>query len=322
MTLIYQKIIFTYWLALLFWLVPQTVVTAQVDTSYSDFGGIIYLDSFVVTASRTGFSVDDFIKMVQEDESFYQSFRNLRFASYTSDNDIQFFDKKGKLKTRYDNRIRQQVDVEGCRTMEVLMENTTGKFFKKQRKNKPRKYKFFTSKMYDRLFFTNGRVCETKGEPEKQARGMAKYIAELKKLIFKPGSKAKVPLIGKKMEIFSPKMAKYYDYHIQSKKYKGKIDCYVFQVVIKAEYQQRKKGKTVIKFLETYFDKTSFQVIARNYELSYSSALFDFDVNMEIELTKWKDQYIPQHIRYDGFWDVPLKKRETGKFTIRFYDFN
>ncbi|MFK8103042.1 MAG: hypothetical protein AB8G15_10975 [Saprospiraceae bacterium] len=320
--MIYQKIIFFYLQALLFLLLPRTELIAQTDTSYSDFGGIIYLDSFVVTASRKGFSVDDFIKMVQEDESFYQSFKNLRFASYTSDNDIQFFDKKGKLKTSYSNQIRQQVDAEKCRTMEIMTEKTNGKFFKKQRKNKPRRYKFFTAKMYDRLFFTNGRVCETKGKAEKQPRGMAKYIAELKKLIFKPGSKAKVPLIGKKMEIFSPKMAKYYDYHIQSKKYKGKIDCYVFQVIIKPEYRQRKKGKTVIKFLETYFDRTNFQVIARNYQLNYNSALFDFNVKMEIELTKWKDKYIPHHIYYDGFWDVPLKKRETGKFTIDFYNFN
>ena len=52
-------------------------------------------------------------------------------------------------------------------------------------------------------------------------------------------------------------MATYYDFSISSKKYKDGTDCYVFGVKIKPEYTVKKKGKTVIKTLETYFEKSN-----------------------------------------------------------------
>ena len=153
------------------------------------------------------------------------------------------------------------------------------------------------------------------------AKGMDKHINELKKLIFSPGAEAKVPLIGKKTAIFSERMMPYYDYGIESKTYSTGTDCYVFSASVKPEFQKRKKGKTVIKYLETYFDKETFQVIARSYQLVYKSALFEFDVNMEIQLTKRGGKYLPQLVSYKGEWDVPFKRRERCHFTGRFYDF-
>ena len=78
----------------------------------------------------------------------------------------------------------------------------------------------------------------------------------------------------------------------------------------------------MIKYLETYFDKTNFQVIARNYHLKYSGSLFDFDVKMDIKLKKLGNKYLPELIKYDGNWDVPAKRRETSKFSIRFFDYH
>ncbi|MEM6700978.1 MAG: hypothetical protein AAF599_21430, partial [Bacteroidota bacterium] len=65
-----------------------SLVTKSSAQEYDPIVNVIHLDSFVVTATRSGFEVADFVEMVQEDESFYQAFRNLRFLSYQSDNEF------------------------------------------------------------------------------------------------------------------------------------------------------------------------------------------------------------------------------------------
>jgi len=284
---------------------------------FGDFGGIILLDSIVVSASRNSLDVEDFVDMVRSDESFYKAFNNIRRLSYSADNQITMFGKKGKSKAAYQSLTKQNYDGQ-CRTMEIVREDVKGNFFKKKRK-----YRYYTAKMFDRVFFTDGKICqdETSFEIEDSKRGMEKHIQELKKLIFSPGEKADVPFIGNKTMVFSEEMSVYYNYSIKSKNYKNGVDCYVFGVEVKPEYQHRKEGKTVIKKLETYFEKSNFQVIARNYTLTYSGSLFDFDVNMEIELKKVDNYYVPDFIKYDGWWDIPTKKPEISTFSARFYDF-
>ncbi len=303
---------------ILFLLFLSQISFGQRDTiEFSTFS--IQLDSLVVTATRKGFDVDDFIKMVQEDESFYQAFRNIRTMTYTSDNDIKMFSKKGAVKASLNNTIQQTSDGR-CRTMENLHPITTGKYYK--RKNKIR---YYTAKMHDRLFFTYGEVCESERiedqagyDDSKNLTGMSKHINELKKLIFYPGQKADVPFIGKKTAIFEEKMAKYYDFSISSKIYKSEIDCYVFLAKVK---EGTKQDQTVIKYMETFFDKNTFQVIARNYHLAHSGAMFDFDVKMDISLKTVGEKYVPEFISYDGQWDVPFNKPEISKFNISFYNY-
>ena len=146
---------------------------------------------------------------------------------------------------------------------------------------------------------------------------MAKYVAQLKKLIFQPGEKVDVPIIGRKTAIFDEKLAQYYDYTIGSKTFAETTECYVFEAAVKPEYLDRKEGKTVVKSLETFFEKKTFQVVGRNYRVAYYGALFDFDVTMNVELTKVDGQYLPKYIAYDGFWKIPTQKREQAKFTIK-----
>ncbi len=296
-----------------------TKLPAQNDQSSLDIAAIVFMDSLVVSAARQGFDVEDFIQLVVEDESFYRAFKNLRFLSYSSDSEIFLFDKKGKKDATYSSEIVQEYDGE-CRSMKVLKEEASDKFFKKKKA-----YRYYTAKLYDRLFYTHGRVCEKKdyhlNTNEKQLKGMEKHINQLKRLIFQPGKEVNVPVIGKKTALFDQKLSKYYNYSITSKTYKGGTDCYVFSAIVRPEFVTKKEGKTVIKHLETYFDKNNFQVVARDYQLEYSSAAFDFDVTMDIKLTKIGGKYVPEYIKYDGFWNVPLKKPEIAQFTVNFYDF-
>lgn len=308
---------------LLIFLSLQIMLNAQSDTSslstynFDDFGGVVLIDSIVVSASRTGFDIPDFIRIVRQDESFYTAFRNIRTLSYSADNQIVMYNKKQKEKANYKSQTHQTSDGT-CRTMEILEESVSGNFYKRKKR-----LRYYTAKMFDQLFFTKGKVCESKSSASSPPpkKGMAKHISELKKLIFYPGEKADVPLIGKKTEIFSDRMAKYYDFAITSDNYKDGTDCYVFSAVIKPLYETKKKDKTVIKSLYTYFDKSNFQVVARSYQLKYYGALFDFDINMKIELSKLDNLYVPAYLEYEGFWNVPMKKPEISKFHARFYDY-
>lgn len=303
---------------ILLFLFGSQISFCQKDTiEFSSFS--IELDSLVVTATRQGFDVNDFIKMVQEDESFYRAFRNIRTMSYSSDNDLKMFSKKGKIKASLQNTILQTSDGR-CRTMKTINPIITGKYYKRKKK-----IRYYTAKMHDRLFFTYGKVCESEQiedqvglKDSKNLTGMSKHINELKKLIFYPGKKADVPFIGKKTAIFEDKMAKYYNFSITSKTYQSEIDCYVFLAKVK---DGTKKDKTVIKYMETFFDKKTFQVIARNYHLAHNGAMFDFDVKMDISLKTVGEKYVPEKIKYDGQWDIPFNKPEISKFNISFYDY-
>lgn len=290
----------------LFFIVPL------LSQDYEPIMSVIHLDSFVVTATRQGFDVKDFIELVQKDESFYQSFRNLRFLSYQSKNNIEFYDKNNQEIATYKSVILQKA--EGfCRTMDILSEDFSGNYFKKKRE-----LRYYTAELYDRLFFTHGKVCESSLLEAPAPRGMDKHIEQLKKLIFQPGEKVEVPLIGGKTAIFEPSMMPYYDYSISSKKYQNQIDCYVFSVKVKPE---AKASKTVIKSLETYFDKINFQVIARDYQLVYQGTAFEFNVTMNIKLRKLGKDYVPEYLSYKGYWDIPTQKPEIANFSATFYDF-
>ncbi|MEL6944190.1 MAG: hypothetical protein AAFO82_16135, partial [Bacteroidota bacterium] len=201
----------------------------------------------------------------------------------------------------------------GCRKTEILKEEVQGNYFKKNRK-----LRYYTASLFDRLFFAHEEICESNTQEVEMPKGMEKHIQELKKLIFQPGEEADVPFIGKKTAIFEERMMPYYTYTIESKKYAGNIDCYVFSAKVKPEF---KSDKTIIKSLETYFDKENFQVISRNYQLQYNGAAFDFDVKMHIRLNKLGKTYVPTFLSYDGFWKVATQKPETAKFSASFYDF-
>ncbi|MEM9919021.1 MAG: hypothetical protein AAF990_13050 [Bacteroidota bacterium] len=301
----------------LLFLMASSLCRAQSDSTnynFGDFGGIIYLDSLVVSASRLGFEVDDFIQMVREDDSFFNAFHNLRSLSYKADNTFEFFNKRGKTKATYQSRIQQFSDGD-CRQMTFLEKKHSGNFYK--RKNK---YRYYTAKMFDRIFLTYGTICESKVKVSQKPKGIQKHIEELKKLIFQPGEPVDVPLISQKLAIFRPEMAKYYHFKVSQETYQS-AECYVFTAEVRPEYLSKKKGKTVIKYLQTYFDKDNFQVVARNYRLAYNSPLFDFDVRMQIELTRFKGRYAPTLIKYDGQWDIPAKKPEIAQFSLRFYAF-
>lgn len=277
----------------------------------------IQLDSLVITASRYGFDVAGFIKRVENDTSFYKAFKNLRILAYSSQNDIRILNKKGKTKASLKSETRQHRR-NGCRTMEVLHEKTTGPFYEHDGD-----YNYYTAELYASLFFTKGKICgetniindhDSEGHP---GGALERHQEQLKQLIFNPGQPIHgIPFIGGKVAIFSDKIAPMYDFAIRSAKY-DTTECYVFTAKAKPEYRE----KLVINNLVTYFSKDRMEIVYRDYALSYDNFLFDFEVEMKVNMTHFDNLMVPLKIDYKGNWKVPFKKREDAVFHVSFSQF-
>lgn len=271
---------------------------------------------------RTDLNVGRFIRQVKEDTTFYKAFRNLRILSFTSWNDIRIMDKKGKIKASLYSKTRQNRS-NGCRSMHVLDENSSGNFY-----NIDSNYNYFTAELYAGLFFTKDKVCGenniVKGiefDP-KSASGIEKSKQQLKMLFFNPGKKIPgIPFIGDKIDIFDPEKARYYDFLIDYGDYEGQ-SCYIFSIKVKNDLRSGEKNKIVIDSMITWFNTKTMEVMARNYDISYNAGMYDFDVHMEVQMTKVGNYLVPRILRYIGNWDVIFKKRERGMFTATLFDFN
>jgi hypothetical protein len=270
---------------------------------------------------RTDLNVPRFMKQVKEDTTFYKAFKNLHLLGYTAWNDIRVKDKHSGIKASLISKTKQS-RANGCRTMEVLNEKISGDFYDKEGN-----YKYNTAEMYAGIFFTKGMVCgETnivKGvefKPKAQS-GMAKHKEQLKMLFFNPGKKIPgIPFIGDKINIFDPDKAGNYNFDIDFGEYEGQ-SCYVFSIKLKNDLSGGERNSVVIDSMVTWFNAKTMEVMARNYDMSYDAGVYDFDVHMEVQMTKFGDYLVPKLLRYIGNWDVVFKKRERGMFTATLFDF-
>ncbi|MBN8687772.1 MAG: hypothetical protein J0M10_12165 [Chitinophagales bacterium] len=269
---------------------------------------------------RTDLNVARFINQVKNDTTFYKAFRNLHVIGFTSWNDIRIRDKRGVTQAALLSKTRQLRNA-GCRTMEVLSESSSGDFY-----NTDHQYNYYTAELYAGLFFTNGKVCGennivrgTDFSPRGKS-GLAKHKQQLKTLFFNPGKKiAGIPFIGDKIDIFDPDRAALYDFNIDYGDYEGQ-SCYVFTIKAKPDLGG-KKDKVVIDNMVTWFNTRTMEVMARKYDMSYNAGVYDFDVHMEVEMTKVGELLVPKLLRYIGNWDVAFRKRERGVFTATLFDF-
>jgi hypothetical protein len=182
--------------------------------------------------------------------------------------------------------------------------------------------------LYSSLFFAYDTVCgETnivKGVDRslKNKSGLEKHKEQLKMLFFNPGMKIPgIPLMGDKAAMFDDDMSRWYHFNIDIQERNGK-PYYVFNVVGKTEAEGGDPDKLVIDRMSTWFDYTSFDVISRTYSLSYSAGVYAFNVEMEVELTRFQELLVPYVIRYNGQWNVITKKKESSVFTATLFDFS
>jgi hypothetical protein len=261
--------------------------------------------------------VASFVQRVKNDTTFYKAFRNLRIIGYTALNDIRMLDKNGKILASLRSKTKQ-IRTGNCRKMETIDQTVSGDMFDNEGN-----FNYYTAQMYAGLFFTKDSVCGenniVKGHEFSTAglSGMEKHKEQLKMLFFNPGKRINgLPFISNKTAIFDPSMADDYDMDIDYKTYDS-IPCYVFSIKVKND----KKSDVVIDEMTTWFNEKTFEIVARNYYLSYDAGFYDFSVDMEVQMQKVGNLLVPAVLKYNGNWKAIFKKRERGVFTATLFDF-
>lgn len=262
-------------------------------------------------------NVPVFINRIKNDTSFYKAFRNLHILGFTAINDIRMNDNKGKIKAGLHSTTKQ-IRSNNCRSMQTLEELVTGDIY-----DENRAFNYYTAKMYASLFFTVDSVCGEDNIVTGRAfntagkTGMEKNKEQLKMLFFNPGKRINgLPFISNKTAIYDDEMADKYDMHIDITMYKN-TSCYIFTQKVKPQ----NKTEVVVDEMTTWFNDQTYEVVARNYSLSYSAGVYDFNVQMEVVMTKFGNYLVPSLIRYIGNWKAIFKPRERGVFTATLFDF-
>ena len=123
----------------------------QSDTS--DVEAVRRMVNLTEVVVRSDLNVPKFLQHIKNDTTFYKAFKNLRVLGFTSMNDIRMTDKNNDIVATLQSKTRQNRE-NGCRTMDVLEEKTTGKIYDKRND-----WNYYTAELYAGLFFTQGKVC-------------------------------------------------------------------------------------------------------------------------------------------------------------------
>ncbi len=286
----------------------------QKDTTITIGAKAITLSEVVVNSNL---NVASFIEKIKSDTSFYKAFKNLRVLNFSAINDIRMNNKKGEANASYFSKTNQTYK-NTCRKMITTEEAIAGDFF-----DENKNYNYYTAELYASLFFTKDSSCgETniigaKAFTTDGLKGMEKHKQQLKMLFFNPGQKINgLPFMSNKTAIYEDDMAEYYDMKIDIETYNN-ASCFVFKQKVK----EGNKSNVVIDEMTTWFDDQTFEIKGRNYSLSYDAGVYDFDVQMQVEINKFGNYLVPTLIRYTGNWKAIFKKRERGIFTATLYDF-
>jgi len=277
---------------------PDTLQTIQLDS--------------VVNIKGNRLNVETFIQAIVNDTSFYQAFREMKKYNFIAENRFFTYDKKNKVNGKIYRKIKH-LDTKGNK-LQYLVKQDSGQVFKKNGK-----YQLYTLEMFDYIFMNAYTSEFSDGSFNAKSAGgkNASYKDKLKTLIFSPGRPVKgLPLIGSKTEIFSANMRQYYDYAFYSATYLDSIPVYRFEVKVKPDLSSWTKDGLMIKTLTTIFDKRNLEVLGRYVDMKYDNLLFDFDVQMNIEMSYFNESKLPSKVTYQGNWNIPLKKEERASFLI------
>ncbi len=288
------------------------------DTSFQVANQSFTLADAIV---RNNFDYKAILEKIKRDTSFYKAFKTLRTIGYSSFNHIEMYDKNQKMVASLDSKTRQN-KIGACRTMDVLEEKTFGNL-----RNGKGDYNYVTPSLYASLFFTKGQICGenniVKGKKRTiQGSGIDKAKEQLKMLFFNPGEKIPgIPMIGNKLDLYDDNAHELYTYRLDYVDYHGKL-AYVFEIKPKEDLGFFAKDRVVVDQMITWFNPSTLEVLGRNYSLSYKAGVYDFNVQMEVEMTYTPNGLlVPKILRYKGDWDVVFKKRERGLFTATLFDY-
>jgi hypothetical protein len=120
-----------------------------------------------------------------------------------------------------------------------------------------------------------------------------------------------LPFISSKTEIFGPEMRQYYNYEFARGKYLDSIPVYRFKVIRKPSTAE---DDVMIQEMTTIFDINNFQILGRYIDMKYSNMLFDFNVQMNIELNSFDGELLPIKITTRAIGISPSTKKNAPAF--------
>ncbi|MBU2046947.1 MAG: hypothetical protein KJ712_09480, partial [Bacteroidetes bacterium] len=245
------------------------------------------------------------------DTSFYEAFHNMKKYQFVAENRVYTYDKKNKVDGSIYRKILHKNDGAGHH-MRILEQKDGGNLYRRNGK-----YDLYTVEMFDYIFM-NAYNSDFASESDAPGEGKNEsYKDKLKTLIFAPGRPIKgVPFISNKTEIFSANMRQNYNYTFQKGMYLDSIPVYRFKVLMKPDLSNWTKDGIMIKELTTIFDQRNFQILGRYIDMKLDNMAFDFDVQMNIEMSYFGQDLLPTKISYQGNWDIPFKKEERASFLV------
>lgn len=280
---------------------PDTILTMKMDKDA------------VVKVGKAGLDIEDFINQIIEDTSFYEAFRNMKKYDFIAENRIYTYNKKDKITGKMYRKIKHS-NVGNGHNMNVIDKEDTGDLLKKNGK-----YELYTVEMFNYIFMN---AYSTDFSSEKTSTnpkfGSSEFYKEkLKTLVFTPGRPVKgIPIISSKTEIFTANMRQNYNYAFAKGMYLDSIPVYRFKVTVKPDLGSWAEDGIMIKELTTIFDQRNFQILGRYIDMKLDNLAFNFDVQMNIEMSYFGEDLLPTKISYQGNWDVPFKKEERASFLV------
>ena len=273
---------------------------------------VVFLDDVIISEENNGFSGDDFVSYVKKDTTFYMGFKHLRFYSHDYDGNLDIFNKKG---SKIASIRKWGTHFSDKKNFWLLNDSSShsGRIFKRNGK-----YRFYTPQAFDEVFFPKDTIPVSLTISKKKNNNESQNMRDAKTVGFSIGSdntEQEKAGLSKKLAVFDIDMQKYYDYIISDTLYRDK-ECYVFTIKIKDDLSDKNKDKALIRNLVSYFDKSNFNVIYREYKFVYNHWLISLDMDIIVFMDYINDKHVPTNIYYKGFWNVFLFKPERAEFSL------
>lgn len=296
--------------------VYSVLLFAVYCSGQEDVLGSVQLDPVVISAQSEGFDVELFVAQVMDDTSFYKAFLNLKAFPHKVRSGLKVRNKREKETA---SLLREGYLVQ--KGDKVMIRRSVDEESGKLRSRNGR-MRYLTAEMYEEVFwpqdpYTPNNIIVDRDQELVKGGKIEEYKSELKKFMFNPGQEiGTVPFIGKKMALFEEHMVPHYYYRIWADERRGR-GCWVFSADAKKDSPV---NKTVIKSMDTWFDKNTWQVRARHYHIKHSTLLLDFDITIKVENSSINGSTVPNTINYDGQFDLPFQRPEIIRFWLQLSD--
>ena len=261
------------------------------------------------------------LQILKLDSSFYNAFKNLHYVGYSCYNNIEMLNPSNKIIASLNSKATQ-IFKNNCRFIIKEEEKTTGDMY-----NQRNQFNYETAKLYAHIFLPKDTICNEKikthyeSKKTKNITSIDKRKEQLKTLFFNPGAKIKgIPFLGDKLNVYDSNAREYYDYSLDQVQFNNKL-CFEFKMEAKKNLTNFQRSKIIIDNITTWLNVQNFEIVGREYALSYNALFYDFNVQVYVEMTNYKNKLVPNLMRYKGNWKLLFNKREKANFTATLFNF-